>query len=263
MTNKKSIKRLHSGKGNVSLFLKTKKASETLKEIAKVVTPVIESFLSLSVRPMVTSSKNVPGKCQLLFAIKNHEGLSEGLSKKGFDFFQCKEKDEIRIWSIPTQIISEKMNTLLKDSGEKYSTARLNSCGDIDFNFSFDNDSDALAMKEIAKEQGFKVRAKHKARVGKPKPGFIITQKLASFERLSNVKKKVLKQAPKKKSSDAFNVDFLKVHIESGLKMLPKSVVLEMLMEYLPEGVGLYNAKDPFKTNGVVSINKVNVKDLV
>ncbi len=148
----------------------------------------------------------------------------------------------------------------MRENRETHKTTRLNHRGQIDLSFVFDNSSDAETIIDLAKKEGFNIRAKQQARIGKNKPGgFSILVDIADIKGSSVQKTKPADDAPKL----AFGEDKLVAHIKSGLDMLPKSAVIQMLMEYLPEGVGLYNTKDPFIANGVVSINTVKVEELV
>ena len=263
----KTTKRLRAKRGNIPMYLISKGASALLKKLSKVLVPIVEEKLGESVRPMVAQCKSTPGKYRLLLIVKGDEGKAKLLGRQGYDVFPYQGKGELRIWSIPLSFLSQKASAFMKDNAKHHTQTRLSHLGRVDVNFGFTDPSDADLARQIAEEEGLTVRAKQKARKGESTPGFSISVPLLEKGASPVTKKRGAmitkrKLSTPKKGQELFGADALALHLKTGLDMLPRPVVIKMLIGYLPEGVGLYNTNNPFKTNGVVSINTVKVEEL-
>ncbi len=81
MSKKQSTKLLYAKRGNISLHLKVKNAAICLKELSKVLVPLMEKELGESIlRTMVTKCKSVSGKHRLLFIVNGDEKKAKLLS---------------------------------------------------------------------------------------------------------------------------------------------------------------------------------------
>lgn len=257
-------KRMKPSHGNITI-LGTGGLVKKMEEFGQVLAERLQEIIDTRVGVLVLEAGK--SKRLTLSICKDEMKTSEeDMKKMGFDIFLSEDKVKpcLRVWGFPIEFISPQAEKIRGEWKDIFNfSARIDRTGSLALSVSSaDDDFEMLSQfrvklaEELSIPCGVSIRDKQKHRKGNPVAGFIVVFPISSM-------KKENQQNPglvDRQSSSEFDtspiqeVAFTGVPpgklIEFAVAYLPAEDRMILIKSLLPEGVGLYNKRNPFTIDG-------------
>jgi hypothetical protein len=266
--------KLKPSNGNISI-LGSKTLVPKMKVLGNTLAHKMSKLLKTDVRCIFLDvrTKESQRLCLDICDTVNITDIKEKLEKH-FDVFSTEKGERtkpcLRVWGFPLEFIAQDAEKIKSEWRELFDFSHhISRQGNLELNVTADEKSaDILQEFRSELENTFTntettIRDKQKARVGKQKPGFVIvfpTENL-DFEKsgenvdIATVNEK-LSAVPTEKEIDCLPVQKI---LDLCLEHLGEDARLDLIKRFLPQGVGLYDTRNPLilEGDGKVGVRKL------